>query len=110
MKKTLLTLFAVLMITVPAFAQTTAGNDKTTGDDGAAPAVKTTASIKPMHHAKPVQHERHPLIHGAMNKLRQAKEKLRDADRDHGGHRVKAIAAIDQALAELKLVLMSDKK
>ena len=104
MKRVFLMLFAALMITVPAFAESAAGDAKTAGGDEAAPAAKTTASIKPMHH------ERHPLLHGAMNKLRQAKEKLQDADRDYGGHRVKAIAAIDEALAELKLALGSDKK
>ncbi len=104
MKKMFLALFTVLMMTVPAFAQTAAGNAKTTGDDEATPAAKTTASVKPAHH------ERHPLLRAAINKLKQAKEKLQDADRDYGGHRVKAIQAIDQTLEELKLALASDKK
>ena len=108
MRKMFLVFFAAFMMAVPAFAESAGNNVKT--DDEAVPTAKTTASIKPMHHVKPAHHERHPLLHGAMNKLRQAKEKLQDADRDYGGHRMKAIEAIDQALAELKLALASADK
>lgn len=56
------------------------------------------------------QHERHPEIHKAINKLKAAKEDLEKAAHDYAGHRVKAIQAIDQALEELRLALASDKK
>jgi len=55
-------------------------------------------------------HERHPEIHAAMRKLKGAKEDLEKAAHDYGGHRVKAIKAIDRALEELKDALESDKK
>ena len=53
--------------------------------------------------------EKHPMIHAAINKLRAAKAELEKAAHDYGGHRVKAIEAIDRALEELRDALQSDK-
>ena len=53
--------------------------------------------------------ERHPAIHAALRKLRKVKANLSKAPRDYGGHRVKAIQAIDQAIQELTEALKSDK-
>jgi hypothetical protein len=50
--------------------------------------------------------ELHPVIRAAMKDLEHAKGSLQNrADNDFGGHRVKAITAIDQALQELQLAL-----
>ena len=53
--------------------------------------------------------ERHPEIRRAMKNLEQAKTNLQKADRDFGGHRTKAVEAIDSALAECKAALAYDK-
>ena len=72
------------------------------------PPVATTAVATPVA-VKPAHHDRHPEIHKAMRKLKEAKEDLDKAARDFGGHKVKAIAAINQALAELHAGLEFDK-
>lgn len=54
--------------------------------------------------------ERHPQIHIAIRKLREAKQHLEKAAHDFGGHKAKAIQAIDQALRELEEALKFDRK
>jgi hypothetical protein len=54
--------------------------------------------------------EKHPEIHKAQKFLADAKNALQHAAHDYEGHRVKAIDHIDEAQAELKLALESDKK
>jgi hypothetical protein len=54
--------------------------------------------------------ERHPEIRAAQNHLMQAKGRLEHADHDFAGHRVKAIAHINEALEELRLALESDRR
>jgi hypothetical protein len=96
MKKILITfLFGAFILAGVSFAQTPPPAA------GAAP-----ATVKPsvMHH------EHHPEIHKAIRKLKGAKEDLEKAEHDYGGHRVKAIEAINQALEELRAALESDKK
>ena len=44
----------------------------------------------------------HPKIWRAANQLREARRTLWGAAKDFGGHRLKAIAAIDAALDELR--------
>jgi hypothetical protein len=54
--------------------------------------------------------ERHPEIREAMRQLQHARVTLqRDAARDFEGHRAKAVKHVDEALAELRLALQSDK-
>ncbi|HVH68218.1 MAG TPA: hypothetical protein VM716_10155 [Gemmatimonadales bacterium] len=53
--------------------------------------------------------EPHPQIMGAIRALEAAKEHLQHAAHDFGGHRVKAIRAVDVALVQLKLALQYDK-
>ena len=96
-------LFGAFILTGPSFAQTT--------PPPAAPAEADVASVA----VKPVVHrehrmERHPELHKVMRKLRGAKADLEKAAHDYGGHRVKAISAINAALEELKAALESDKK
>lgn len=54
--------------------------------------------------------ERHPEIRAAQSHLMQAKARLERANHDFAGHRVKAIAHINEALEELRLALESDKR
>ena len=54
--------------------------------------------------------EKHPAIRAAIRSLEKAKAELQHADHDFGGHRVDAIAAIDNALSQLRLALQYDKK
>jgi hypothetical protein len=88
-------LFAAFIFTGVSFAQTTP------------PAAPAAASAKPEVAA---HHEHHPELHKAMRKLKAAKEDLQKAEHDYGGHRVKAIEAIDHAIQELKEALETDKK
>jgi len=54
--------------------------------------------------------EPHPQINAAIRSLVRAREHLQHAAHDFGGHCVDAIAAIDAALAQLKLALQYDKE
>jgi hypothetical protein len=57
------------------------------------------------------QGERHPVIRAAIKDLERAKASLQNrADNDLGGHRVKAIEAIDEALQQLQLALKFEPK
>jgi hypothetical protein len=59
---------------------------------------------------KPEPRERHPEIRTAIRQLQAAKAGLQKyGAHDFGGHRVKAIEHIDQALAELHEALEYDK-
>ena len=58
---------------------------------------------------KPAHHEHHPEVHKAMRKLRGAKQDLEKATQEYGGHKAKAMEAIDKALEELRAALESDK-
>ena len=61
-------------------------------------------------HARPVParataSEPHPQINAAIRALVRAREHLKNAAHDFGGHRVASIGAIDAALVQLKLAL-----
>lgn len=97
MKKVFITfLFGAFILAGVSFAQT--------------PPPAVPAPVTPAGHAVAVHHENHPEIHKAIRKLRGAKEDLEKATHDYGGHRVKAIEAIDRALEELRAALESVKK
>jgi hypothetical protein len=53
--------------------------------------------------------ERHPAIRHAIRALEAAKKDMQAAAHDFGGHRVDALAACDNAIAQLKLALQYDK-
>jgi hypothetical protein len=53
--------------------------------------------------------EPHPQIMAAIRALEAAKIHLKSAAHDFGGHRVKAIRAVDAALVQLRLALQYDK-
>jgi hypothetical protein len=54
--------------------------------------------------------ERHPYIHRALHKLREARKDLQAAAHDYGGHRVAAIKDIDRAIHQLERALKYDKR
>ena len=87
------------ILTGSSFAQTTPPPADSSATP-AAPAAPATAAAPEV--VKPAHHEHHPEIHKAMRKLRSAKLDLQKAAHDYDGHKAKAIAAIDEALAELK--------
>lgn len=53
--------------------------------------------------------ERHPEIRRAIDDLQRAKFAMQHASHDFGGHRVDAIAACDNAIAQLRLALQFDR-
>jgi len=57
----------------------------------------------------PAALEPHPHIRGAITELVEAKNELKTAAHDFGGHRVEAIRAIDVALKQLRLAQQYDK-
>jgi hypothetical protein len=65
---------------------------------------------KPARPAAGVVQEPHPEINAAIRALEVAKLHLQRAAHDFGGHRVKAIRAIDAALVQLRLALKYDKE
>jgi len=52
--------------------------------------------------------ERHPEINHAIHALQNAKNFLQKADRDFGGHRTKAVEAVDAALNECNQAIQYD--
>jgi hypothetical protein len=96
MRKILMTaVLGTLALTVSCFAQ---------NPPPAAPEPAAPVAVKPMHH------EHHPEIMRAIRKLRGAKRDLQNAAHDFGGHKQKAIMAIDAALAELHSALSYDRQ
>ncbi|MGC2333958.1 MAG: hypothetical protein WA581_21080 [Candidatus Acidiferrales bacterium] len=84
----------------------------------AAPAAPATpnphpaaaASPAPAHAAAPAPAaEPHPEIRDAIAALQNARNHLDHAAHDFGGHRVDAIQAIDQAIAQLRICLKYDR-
>lgn len=59
--------------------------------------------------APPAPEEHHPEIRDAIQSLRVARNHLEHANHDFGGHRVEAIKAIDEAIAQLQACLQYDK-
>jgi hypothetical protein len=70
----------------------------------AAPAPKP----KPAAAATPAP-EPHPEIREAIASLQRARDHLEHAAHDFGGHRVEAIGAIDNAIAQLRTCLKYDR-
>lgn len=68
------------------------------------------AEKTPAPQAKKAAAEQHPHILAAIQELKDAKHELQTAAHDFGGHRVDAIAAVDNAVKQLQLALQYDKK
>ena len=73
------------------------------------PLAASTQPTKPVRPVRGVVQEPHPQIMAAIRALEAARLHLQRAAHDFGGHRVKAIRAIDAALVQLKLALQYDK-
>jgi hypothetical protein len=54
--------------------------------------------------------EPHPEIRKAITALERAKYDMQHASHDFGGHRVAALAACDNAIAQLRVALQYDKR
>jgi hypothetical protein len=57
----------------------------------------------------PATIEPHPHIRGAVVELQAARQELKTAAHDFGGHRVEAMKAIDEAIRQLRLAEKFDK-
>jgi hypothetical protein len=88
-------LFVAFILTGSSFAQT-------------APPAEPPPVAPAVHHEH--KSERHGEMHKAMRKLRGAKEELQKSTHDYAGHRNAAIGFINQALAELRAGIDSEKK
>lgn len=60
--------------------------------------------------AKPAAAEEQPKMQAALANLQQAKQNLDNATHDKGGHRVKALAAVAEAIEQTKLGIAYDNK
>jgi L-lactate utilization protein LutB len=49
--------------------------------------------------------EEHPRLHAALYEMRQARTELKDARHDFGGHRAKALEALDEAISQIEKAL-----
>ena len=58
----------------------------------------------------PATIEPHPHLRSAVVELQEARNELRTAAHDFGGHRVDAIKAIDAAITQLKIAQQYDRK
>ena len=100
MNKVLMSLlFSVFILTGTTFAQAPTPAE--------APAVPANAASTT---GKSARHVHNPELHKAIRKLRGAKQDLEKAAHDYGGHKAKAVAAIDQAIVELQAALDFEKK
>ena len=59
---------------------------------------------------KPAAAEEQPKMQAALTNLQQAKQNLQDATHDKGGHRVKALAAVNEAIEQVKAGIAYDNK
>ena len=67
-----------------------------------------TAPAAPNAAASPA--EPHPHIRAALHELREARNELKTAAHDFGGHRDEALEATDNAIRQLEVCLKYDKK
>jgi hypothetical protein len=56
------------------------------------------------------RHEVHPHLVQAIGEMKEARRELKEAGHDFGGHRVKAIEAIDVAVQQLETALRYDRR
>ena len=85
-------MFIALAMSIPAIPQQTA------------PTSSFFAQVPGAHH------EQHPHIRAALRELQEAKQELKTASHDFGGHREDALKACDEAIRQLQQALQYDKK
>jgi hypothetical protein len=49
--------------------------------------------------------EEHPRLHAALYEMRHARTELKEAKHDFGGHRAKAVEALDEAITQIEKAL-----
>ena len=72
-------------------------------------ASPSPAQLQQFPGARPGGRERHPEIRRALRALQNAKNSLQSGAHDFGGHRVKAVQLVDQAIQECHAALQSDR-
>ena len=87
-----------------AFAAALSLPAATSAEPGPARVTATAATSAP-----PQRRERHPEIRDAIQLLNQVQDHLNHAQHDFGGHRVKAMKHISEALEELHAAQQFDK-
>ena len=103
-------LFGSFILTGTSFAQSPATPPATTP---AVAATEPAESAEPAEHSKstkPSHHEHHVMISKAISKLKSVRHELERAAHEYGGHKAKAIGAIDHAIEELQAAIDSEKK
>lgn len=68
------------------------------------------APPRPMRRDRDDRRERHPELRRALSALESARTDLQRGSHDFGGHRVKALAATQRAIAEIHQALQYDKE
>jgi hypothetical protein len=96
MKKYSLLAFTALLVGLSAFAYSSFAQANAVTPQPTSPAAPGTQHVP---------RARHPAIHRAIEALERAKADMQAAAHDFGGHRVDALAACDNAIAQLKLAL-----
>jgi hypothetical protein len=72
--------------------------------------ITAIAQTTPPPPNRPEAGEHHPAIRAAIRALEHARDELKAANHDFGGHRADALVECDKAIDQLKLALYYDKK
>jgi hypothetical protein len=73
-------------------------------------ALGAALALVPTLPARQAEAEEQPLMRGALESLRSARSQLQNATADKGGHRVKALQYIDNAIAEVQAGMRFDNR
>lgn len=65
------------------------------------------AQARPMHRA---HHEGHPSMDAALQQLNAARASLQTGAHDFGGHRLRALSLVNQAIFEVHQALATDRR
>ncbi len=75
----------------------------------AAPNAKALPAAQPANAPAAAPAQVHPEIREAIASLRKAKERMRHAAHDFGGHRAEALRLTDETIRQLEICLRFDK-
>ncbi len=75
----------------------------------AVPAAAQQSAPQPVVFARRMRAEKHPELRKALRRLEAAQDALQHAAHDFDGHREKALDLTQQAIAQVKMALASDK-
>jgi hypothetical protein len=76
----------------------------------AAPSAKALPAAQPANAPAAPPAQVHPEIRDAIASMRKAKEHMRHAAHDFGGHRAEALRVTDEAIRQLEICLRFDKE